>query len=61
MADIGVEALEGCPQTPPDGAHRNAEDGGDLSVGSTFQVGQRDDAALLRAELGHAAADGLPV
>ena len=61
VADISVEPLQRHPQPSPDRADRNSEDGGDLAVGSALQVGERDDLALLGAQLGHAAADGLPV
>ena len=59
--DIGVQAFERTPQPAPDGTHRDPEDGRDLAVATALKVGKGDNAPLLRVQLGHAAADGVPV
>jgi hypothetical protein len=60
-ADIRVESLEREPQASPDGADRHPQHGCDLGVGSALQVRERDHAALLGTELGHATANRLPI
>jgi hypothetical protein len=60
-ADVCVESFERYPLTSPHRANRNPQDGRDLAVGSALQVRERDDAAFLSAQLGHATADGVPV
>jgi hypothetical protein len=61
VADVRIKPLECRPKASPDSADRHPKHGSNLAVGPALQVRQSDDAPLFVAELGHAAANRVPV